>query len=303
MLNTSPLCVLGATDPSKGIGWPYFNDLPCADFDLQMCTGFDEFNMIVQSPRAEDIAIVIIDSNLAFDAIQKVQNTIEKELGSWSSDVPLFLMADTERHDPDALAKMTGVRRILDLSVNISSLRTQIGIAMDEFRNLVQLRRELENRTSAIGQIVSGEFHFRTREEAQNLATMLSIACPRSVEVVIGLTELMVNAVEHGNLEIGHAEKGHLIEIGMMETEVCKRLSKKPYSERHVTVCFERKDNCYEFRIHDEGPGFDFIPYLTQALSASDKKHGRGIQMARSCFDTIRYEDKGNIVCVGGCYI
>ncbi len=299
-LNAS-LCVLSVSDPTRGEGWSHFNDLICADFDLKSATCIEEFNLIIQSPMGEDIAVVILDQNMSCDAVRDCVKAIEDQFET--KNVPVFLITDMSMCDAESIAQNTGVKRLLDLSVTVPALRTHIGVAMEEFRNLVQLRRELENRSSAIGQIVSGQFQFKTREEARNLATMLSIACPKPVEVVVGLTELMINAVEHGNLEIGHVEKGHLIETGMLGTEVAKRLARGPYANRVVNVHFMRDGGCYEFRIEDEGPGFDFMAYLGKAATPSNKKHGRGIHMARGCFYNIRYEGRGNVVYVGGCII
>ena len=70
-----------------------------------------------------------------------------------------------------------------------------------------------------------GAFTFKTLHSARDLATVLANACPDPRRVVIGLTELLVNAVEHGNLEISYAEKGLLQDQGQWETEVARRLS------------------------------------------------------------------------------
>jgi anti-sigma regulatory factor (Ser/Thr protein kinase) len=48
---------------------------------------------------------------------------------------------------------------------------------------------------------------------------MLNIAAPDPSRVVLGLTELMLNAVEHGNLSISYDEKSRLIASDLLHQE------------------------------------------------------------------------------------
>lgn len=82
-----------------------------------------------------------------------------------------------------------------------------MGIAMKHGR-LADAAIMLDNqhiavRQSPIGSIIEGLFDIRTPTEARNLATMLALACPDPGAVVVGLQELMLNSIEHCNLDIG----------------------------------------------------------------------------------------------------
>jgi len=68
----------------------------------------------------------------------------------------------------------------------------------------VQSVKTLESLPSGcdIDLLSCGTFRFQTLDAARQLASMLSNACPEPAKVIVGMTELMVNAVEHGNLEI-----------------------------------------------------------------------------------------------------
>jgi hypothetical protein len=50
--------------------------------------------------------------------------------------------------------------------------------------------------------LVNGVFHFQTLQEANLLANSFAHACPKPEKVILGLSELFINAVEHGNLGI-----------------------------------------------------------------------------------------------------
>ena len=164
-----------------------------------------------------------------------------------------------------------------------------------EHASILRLKADIEQRSSAIGHIRSGEFQIRTRTEAQKLATMLSMTFTNPTPIALGLLELLVNAVEHGCLEIGHDEKGQLIETGILNTEINSRLKDKKYADRFVSLRFERGEKQSQFTITDPGPGFDFQSYSVDGHDLC-KKHGRGIMMAYGCFCNVTYSGRGNVV-------
>jgi anti-sigma regulatory factor (Ser/Thr protein kinase) len=144
-----------------------------------------------------------------------------------------------------------------------------------------------------------GSFSFRTLEEARSLAALLANACVDPNLVVLGLTELMINAVEHGNLGIGYEEKSRLNALGKWESEIIYRLNQPEYMHKQVTVEFERRENSIIFAILDQGPGFEWRNYLEISPERALDSHGRGIAMANLIsFDSIEFRGNGNEVCV-----
>ncbi|MBL8699074.1 MAG: ATP-binding protein [Alphaproteobacteria bacterium] len=169
--------------------------------------------------------------------------------------------------------------------------------ALAQHREISRLRNEVEQRGSAIGLIMGGLFQVRTLSEARNLSTMLSLACPDPARVVVGLRELIVNAIEHGNLGISCEEKGELIKSGNWQAEIDRRLALPEYRDRRATVQFRREAHRGIFQVRDEGAGFDFRRYLKFDPARLLAPNGRGIAMARSMsFDTLTYVGAGNDV-------
>ncbi|MCX8018369.1 MAG: ATP-binding protein, partial [Rhodocyclaceae bacterium] len=114
---------------------------------------------------------------------------------------------------------------------------------------------------------------------------------------VLGLSELMLNAIEHGNLGIGYAEKTRLIAEERLEAEIARRLALPEYGVRKGRLSIERLPDGYEFTIKDEGSGFDWRAYLELSPERAYHTHGRGIAMARSLsFDRLEYKGCGNTV-------
>lgn len=144
-----------------------------------------------------------------------------------------------------------------------------------------------------------GNFFFRTLEDARDLATMLAGACPDPARAVIGLSELLVNAVEHGNLGISYEQKGLLLEERSWEKEIARRLRDPRYAKRQVEVRYRRDSFTVEVLISDEGDGFDWQSYMEMSPERAFDNHGRGIAMSRALsFDTMEYRGNGNEVAV-----
>lgn len=145
--------------------------------------------------------------------------------------------------------------------------------------------------------LTSAEFSFRTLEEARRLAGFLARLTAQPDQAVLGLCELMFNAVEHGNLEISYAEKSVFNEAGTWRSEVERRLGLPQYESRQAKAKFRRLPGRLEFEIQDEGCGFDWHQYLEMSPERAYDSHGRGIAMARIVsFSEVNYSGAGNIV-------
>jgi len=148
------------------------------------------------------------------------------------------------------------------------------------------------------GSLIEGAFRFRTLGEARRLASLLARACPSPDQTVLGLTELMVNAVEHGNLGITYREKSALNEKGTWRDEVERRLALPENARRFATVSMRRLADAITFTIVDQGGGFDWPSYLEMSPDRAFDSHGRGIAMSRMLsFAAVEYSGNGNTVC------
>lgn len=238
------------------------------------------------------LSAVIINADVGFDAVEAAVDRVNPSFKH--DDGPILVIVDGEPGEGHAL-KCIRHAKLIDRNLGARALRRFLAEEIERYSIISALRRELEKRTSAIGQIVQGVFEFKTRREAQNLATMLSLTCKDPMPVAIGLTELFVNAIEHGCLEIGHDEKGQLLETGMLTDEIRKRQRMPSYKNRVATVDFKRSAGSLFFTIKDPGPGFDYTTYMAEQ-EAHMKKHGRGIMMAKGCFSSLSYHGCGNEV-------
>ena len=118
-------------------------------------------------------------------------------------------------------------------------------------------------------------------------------------QVAFGLNELLLNAVEHGNLEITYSQKTELVLAGTWVSEIERRLELVEYRNRQVVVEVETAGDQVVFTIKDEGHGFAWEPYRELAAERAKDPHGRGIALsALMAFSSLTYRGCGNeVVC------
>ena len=171
--------------------------------------------------------------------------------------------------------------------------------AVKEYSTYCSLQDELRQSARSWTYLQSGTFRFRDVSEARDLATLLANGCPNPQKVILGLVELLVNAVEHGNLQITYDEKTQLNEQNELENEIANRLSSPDHVGKYVMVDFERSAETIQITITDQGEGFDWQSYWNLDTNRAFDSHGRGIAMARMMsFDCLEYRGAGNqVIC------
>lgn len=139
-------------------------------------------------------------------------------------------------------------------------------------------------------------FSFRTMQEGWVAAQALSKWYPDPDIAEMGIWELIVNAIEHGNLGINNEEKSTLIASGNLEEEIERRLRLPGFGERLVEVEFRRTSERNCLVVRDQGGGFDYQTFVDRQ-AFTDRPNGRGIVLARDlAFDDLQYRGCGNEV-------
>ncbi|OQW78034.1 MAG: hypothetical protein BVN35_04665 [Proteobacteria bacterium ST_bin11] len=176
-------------------------------------------------------------------------------------------------------------------------LRAVIQNALNQHQDVQLTRRELLNTKDTLQLVEEMVFAFRTREQVRKIVALLSSACFLTVVQEMGLLELMLNAVEHGNLGISYNEKTQLISENRLDEEIERRLGLHEYADKTAMVKFRRCGRSLIFNISDEGNGFDWQPYLEMQFERINDNHGRGIAMANTlAFTHLSYLGIGNRV-------
>ncbi|MGQ0695744.1 MAG: ATP-binding protein [Nitrospiraceae bacterium] len=116
------------------------------------------------------------------------------------------------------------------------------------------------------------------------------------------LHELLLNAVEHGTLELGFQMKQRALAEGRYEAVLRRRVAESRFKDRQITIQVydEKEVKRLTYCIIDEGKGFMWRRFLTQSPDAGRTAavSGRGIFLARSYFPSLTYNDRGNEVTI-----
>ena len=176
------------------------------------------------------------------------------------------------------------------------ALRTIVRAALADARARSELQVRTDATASALGLLQQGCFACRTLEEAQSLASLLAQLADDPRVAVVGLWELLANAVEHGNLGIRCEEKAELIRQERWLNEIRRRQQLPENSAKRVRVEIARSGDDLTICVRDEGQGFDYSKYLELDPSRAFEPNGRGIALARlMSFRSLTYEGAGNI--------
>lgn len=117
-----------------------------------------------------------------------------------------------------------------------------------------------------------------------------------------GLYEMLINAVEHGNLGITYDEKSRALEENRLNELIKERSSDPERAQKRVWVTCEISPDGFGCSIKDEGKGFDHSKYSAVQDPAAlfeqvgTSLHGRGLVLTRLQFDEVSYNDQGNEV-------
>jgi len=212
-------------------------------------------------------------------------------------DIPVVFQTGMDREGEILEGLKAGALYYLVKPLDPKLVLQVVAAATNEYATRQQFWAEMEATRSAIGLICRGVFRYQTLAQCNDLAALLAKACPDPKRSVIGLSELMINAVEHGNLGISYEEKSALIETQSWAAEVDRRLGLPENLTKWVEVTLERTTALTRFRIEDQGLGFPWAEFQEPNPDRLFDSHGRGILLAKwEAFDRIDYQGIGNCV-------
>jgi serine phosphatase RsbU (regulator of sigma subunit)/CheY-like chemotaxis protein len=113
----------------------------------------------------------------------------------------------------------------------------------------------------------------------------------------IGLQEILINAIEHGNLDISYDEKQILLSAGEYNRALREKALLPENMDKYVDVKVFSTPQYLKITVEDMGQGFDLsaIPDPENPENFLIE-HGKGIMMTMNAFDEVNYNDIGNKV-------
>jgi CheY-like chemotaxis protein len=254
---------------------------------------------IATENSAVSIDAILLDRKLpdgdGLDLLHRLRRIPELKL------IPAIIQSGLISQADISLAMLAGAYHYLEKPYRRQTLRMLIHMAIREGRERRYLASKIAKADDFMTLMKTSEFEIRTFTDIDRITPYLAQMFPNPECAAIGISELLVNAIEHGNLEIGYQAKTKLLDTHAWSSEVAHRLADPKYNQRKVTIRLRQLPDRTELTIADEGNGFDWKKYAEISEDRLFDLHGRGIPLARKlCFDHCEYHGKGNsVTCIG----
>ncbi|MDG4813232.1 response regulator [Hydrogenovibrio sp. 3SP14C1] len=269
--------------------------LKTENFTLYIANDGEEASRLIQQKPKDFFHCIISDYLMPNkDGIQLLE---ELKQDPEYKKIPFILQTSANSEAEIQRGINAGAFYYLIKPITKETLISVVNAALKDFKNHREALTTIEGINSAFPLMKSGHFQFQTLDEAKHLSNFIAFLTKDPNSIGIGYLELMINAVEHGNLGITYDEKTQLINDARLHDEIAYRLSLPENQEKYVTVDLDHSDSDLTVTITDMGPGFDYEKYLEFSIDRAMDNHGRGIMMANKLsFDDLEYSENGRKV-------
>jgi CheY-like chemotaxis protein len=242
-----------------------------------------------------DIAVILLDRMMPkMDGMACLR---EIKADARLRDIPVIMQTAAAATEQVLQGINAGVYYYLTKPYDERILLGIIRSALDDAKKRRKIKEKVTHHFRILSLMKHSIFYFRTLDEAKMLAFGIGSCFPDSRNTAFGLHELLINAIEHGNLGITYAEKTELVLSGGWFAEVERRLADPLYAEKEAQLTFHAVKDAITVNIKDAGQGFDWEQYLELSPERAADVHGRGISAARAMsFDSLEYLGRGNEV-------
>ena len=263
---------------------------------IQVCGGAQAIDCLCHDRKGFDAMVL--------DRMMPGMNGLEVMTALRADDtlkwIPVIMQTSAASSSEICEGMEAGVFFYLTKPFDSQVLRRVVNAAVEEGKKWGSLARNLRVQVKTIGCLQQGRFRIQTMDEAYDLALLIAQTCPNPEKVAFGLNEIIMNGIEHGNLQIGFNEKTRLQADDQWEEEIIRRQLLPEYADKFVEVVFERHSDRIQIMVTDQGLGFDSRDFQEIKPERLLESHGRGIAMAKAMsFDQLEYRGRGNqVVCL-----
>ena len=250
---------------------------------------------LLEDPDSPQFDLVITDINMdgmdGFEVINRVK--------SIRPGLPVIVMTGQATLDFAIRAMRMGASNLFQKPLIIRDL-------VNSVFHLVELHRELSRTAVGLRGLVEERRHFLFRARELDIPSMvghmtdrlvpMGLARPTNVDVIgMAFHEALVNALEHGCLELDSSLKGDLFaEQDVFAATLAQRLADPRYADRWIDVLMHVTPARFEVSITDDGPGFDTRTVSRFTEASLGKQCGRGLAMIQLVMDEVSHNPKGN---------
>ena len=250
--------------------------------------------------NSNNLNLVITDINLpgksGLELLKIVKETKE--------DLPVVLLTGLKTLDNAISAVKSGATDYITKPFDLESVRKVVERILKKQSRSLKKKQVFENIKH-----LKLSFEFITSEldpgvVAKELSSLLQrIHFTEEDEIKryeLAFTETLVNAIEHGNLQLSSAIKNNnALQITEYDELKEKRLNTPQYANKKIIVLFECTDELFSFTVIDEGEGFNWQKFIDQKHKINrlnTNAHGRGFNIIKYMIDEVDFNEKGNMI-------
>ncbi len=276
--------------------------------NLKIITGFlqQQNYQVLTAPSAEEGWEILQAQHEAIDCIlldrmmpgmSGIELTEKVKAEPILAPIPIVMQTAAAQKEQVAEGIAAGVYYYLTKPYDAASLVTIVSAAVDDYHMRRSMRQQVRQYQRFLSWVDQCHLTFNTLDDTRELSVWLANLFPDPERVVIGITEMLLNALEHGNLGITYEEKTALNQAGTWEEEVRRRETLPENAEKKVSIGYEKDAHTASLVITDQGKGFDWEKYLHFDPVRVTHSHGRGIALTcLTSFDEVAYMGRGNEV-------
>lgn len=250
---------------------------------------------LLEDPASPPIDMVITDINMdgmdGFDVVHRVKDI--------QANLPVVLMTGQASLEYAVRAMRMGAANLFQKPLALKELVKNVF-------HLVEMHREFRLAQDGLKGLMKETRHFCFRSDDLDIGSIIrhltdrlvpmGFASATNVDVIsMAFHEALVNALEHGNLELDSAMKSDVFsETDPYAALRLQRLSDEQFASRTVDVFMEATPDRFMVTITDQGPGFDTSRAAYAAEDALHKLTGRGLAMIQMVMDAVSFNETGN---------
>jgi len=247
--------------------------------------------------------LVLINCNDPVMDFRRIVDEVKKD--AWLHSFGIIGLYNSETQDEKEIAQEFGRLNLvvmMDESRMVSHLAKSVSIVLENKQLIFQ--RELSTHLSDFS---SGSFELENDPLSVPIYSGIAVTSlvqqgyldpDRKYNLQLALSELLINAIEHGNCGIDYEEKNRQLNRGKSVVDIIQDKCRDPeIAARRVYFEWDIRRYSSTFFIRDQGEGFD-VEKARQDVQTQEelRPHGRGIRMAEYFCDHLQYNEKGNEV-------
>lgn len=250
---------------------------------------------LLEDPASPPIDMVLSDINMdgmdGFDVVLRVKDI--------QSNMPVVLMTGQASLEYAVRAMRMGAANLFQKPLALKELVKNVF-------HLVEMHREFRLAQDGLKGLLNETRHFSFRCDELDIGSLvrhltdrlvpMGFASPANVDVIsMAFHEALVNALEHGNLELDSSMKSDVFSETDPYTALrLERISNEHFASRTVDILMDSTPERFVVTITDQGPGFDTSRVAYAAEDSLHKLTGRGLAMIQMVMDEVTFNDSGN---------